>query len=145
MSREQFFVPLELQLGVHPALQQDLVAAQGDRLLDLLQQLVAVEDVAFGVSGLRENAQKPQTAGADVRVVDVAVDVVGAKRLGMQPARDGVGRAAERGQVVRFQQRKPFVAASAARRRRLYREVCAIVETKFDSLRAPVPIAAALR
>ena len=27
----------------------------------------------------------------------------------MQPARDGVGRAAERRQVVRLEQRKPFV------------------------------------
>ncbi len=46
---------------------------------------------------------------ADVRVVDVAVDVVGAKRLGMQPPGDRVGRAAQRGQVVRFDQPQPFV------------------------------------
>ena len=38
---EQLFVPLELQLGVHAALQENLVAAQGDRLLDLPVQLVA--------------------------------------------------------------------------------------------------------
>ena len=37
---EQFLVPLDLQIGVHSALQQNLVAAQGDGLLDLPVQLV---------------------------------------------------------------------------------------------------------
>ena len=40
---EQFLVPLDLQIGVHSALQQDLVAAQGDGLLDLPVQLVAAK------------------------------------------------------------------------------------------------------
>ena len=86
MSREQFFVPVERQLRVHAALQQDLVAAQGDRLLDLAVQLFARDDVALGIARPSREGAEAAAAGADVRVVDVAVDVVGAIGLGMQPA-----------------------------------------------------------
>ena len=34
---EQIFVPLERQLGIHPALHQNLIAAESDRLFDLLK------------------------------------------------------------------------------------------------------------
>ena len=55
---EQLLVPLDLQLGVHAALQEDLVAAQGDRLFDLPVQLVGLDDVAVGVARpARERAE----------------------------------------------------------------------------------------
>ena len=38
---QQFFVPLELVIGMQAALHQNLIAAERDRLCDLLQQLVA--------------------------------------------------------------------------------------------------------
>ena len=41
---EQLLVPGQVQFGVQAALQQDLVAAQGDRLLDLAEQFVAADD-----------------------------------------------------------------------------------------------------
>ena len=96
MSREQLFVPLELEVGMQAALHQNLIAAELDRFLDLLVELVALEHVAFG--RLRRAIERAEIADrrADVRVVDVAVDVVGAVVLGMQPARDLVGRPAER-------------------------------------------------
>ena len=123
MSREQFFVPLELELGMQAALHQNLIAAELDRLFDLLAAaLRAVKHVAFGVLRLAIERAEIADRRADVRVVDVAVDVVGAIRLRMQPARDGIGRAADRRQIVRFQQPQALVGRSAARRRRLYRE-----------------------
>ena len=74
------------------ALHQDLVAAQGDRLLDLLVQLLARQDVGVGVARLAVEGAEVADRGADVGVVDVAVDVVGAVRLRVQPRRDGVRR-----------------------------------------------------
>ena len=57
---EQRFVPLDLQLRVHAALQQNLVAAQGDGLLDLPVQLLGSNDVSVRSPSFRENAQKRQ-------------------------------------------------------------------------------------
>ena len=106
---QQFFVPLELELRMQAALHQNLIAAELDRFLNLLQQLVALEHVAFRM--LRRAIERAEIADrrADVRVVDVAIDVVGANRLRMQPPRDGVGGAAERRQIVRFEQPHAFV------------------------------------
>ena len=87
MSRSSCFVPLELQLRVQAALQEDLVAAQRDRLLDLPEQLLALDDVAFRVARLAGERAEAAAARADVRVVDVAVDVVGAIGLRVQAPR----------------------------------------------------------
>ncbi len=55
---QQLFVPLERQVGMQAALHQNLIAAQIDGLLDLLQQLCPGEDVALGVFGLaKERAE----------------------------------------------------------------------------------------
>ena len=88
---------------------QDLVAAERDRLLDLLVELLARQDVGVGVARLAVEGAEVADGGADVGVVDVAVDVVGAVRLGMQPARDGVGGAAQGVQVVAVEQRDALV------------------------------------
>ena len=119
MSRSSSSYHSSLRVGMQAALHQDLIAAEGDRLLDLL---VAAPRAA-GRSlrrrfGLAVERAEVADGGADVGVVDVAVDVVRAVRLGMQPARDGVGGAAQRRQVVRLEQLQAFVRASAARRRR---------------------------
>ena len=66
-------------------------------LLDLLVEHLARQDVGVGVAGLAVEGAEVADGGADVGVVDVAVDVVGAVRLGVQPAADGVGGPAERG------------------------------------------------
>ena len=90
-------------------LHQDLIAAQVDGLLDLLQQHVAIEHVAFVVLRLAVEGAEIADGRADVGVVDVAVDVVGAIRLGMEPPRDRVGGPAQRGQIVRFEQPQALV------------------------------------
>ena len=45
---EEIFVPRQRQVGVVPSLQQQLHAADRDRLVDLPEQLVEAEHVAFG-------------------------------------------------------------------------------------------------
>ena len=100
---QQVFVPLERQLGVQSALHQNLIAPQVDGFLDLLQQHVAIQQVAFGVLRLAEERAEVAHGRADVRVVDVAVDVVRAIRLGMQAARHRVGRAPQCRQIVALQ------------------------------------------
>ena len=63
MSRSSSSYHSSGRCGMQPALHQDLIAAQRDRLVDLLRADVAVEHVAFGVAwACGRNAQKSQTA-----------------------------------------------------------------------------------
>ena len=98
---------------MQPALHQDLVAAQRDGLADLLEQHLAVEDVGLGVVDLAVERAEVADRRADVGVVDVAVDVVGAIRLGMEPAADRVGGAAQLQQRGRTEQLDPLVETQA--------------------------------
>ena len=98
---------------MQPALHQDLVAAQRDRLADLLEQDVAVEHVGLGVVDLAVEGAEVADGRADVGVVDVAVDVVGAIRLGMEPPADRIGGPAQLQERGRTEQLDPFVEAQA--------------------------------
>ena len=79
-----------------------------DRLFDLLPERRAVEHVGLRRSAGAAECAEAAAADTDVRVVDVAIDVVGAEGLGMEPARRRVGRLPQRGQVARFQQLQPL-------------------------------------
>ena len=94
---------------MHAALHEDLIAAERDRLLDLLVEFLAGQHVGFGIVGLAVEGAEVADRGADVRVVDVAVDVVGAVRLRVQPLRDGVGRLPESVQVAAGEELDAFV------------------------------------
>ena len=119
---EQVHVPVERQVGVQAALHQDLVAAELDRLADLLEQDVAVEDVGLGVADLAVEGAEVADRGADVGVVDVAVDVVRAVRLGVEPLADRVGGPAEREEVgATGGARRPRRTSAAPRQRRVAR------------------------
>ena len=80
---QQLLVPVEFVLGVQAALHQDLVAAQSDRLLDLVEQLLAGQHVSLFMAGPPIEGAEIADRRADVGVVDVAVDVVSAVLLGM--------------------------------------------------------------
>ncbi len=100
--RQQLLVPLERQFRVQAALHQNLVAAEGHGLFNFSIQNFARQDVhLFVPRGPVEGAEIADSRTL-VGVIDVAVDVVRAKRFGMQPPRDGIGRAAQLDQVVRF-------------------------------------------
>ena len=92
---EQFLVPLQLEVGMQPALHQDLVAAERDRLPDLLQQHLSVQDVRLGVVELAVKRAEIADRRANIRIVDIAVDIVGAIGLGMKPLAHGVGGSAQ--------------------------------------------------
>lgn len=49
---EQLFVPFELQRRVHPALHENLVAAERDGFFDLLVEFFARENVGVGIGRL---------------------------------------------------------------------------------------------
>ena len=94
------------------ALQQNLLAAQFDRLpgFSVAAVLVALEHVAFQVtSGWTIERAEVADRRADVRVVDVAIDVVGAIRLRVKAFGHLIRRATKCSEVVAFQQRKPLV------------------------------------
>ena len=92
---EQILVPRQRQVGIVAALQQQLHAADGDRFVDLPEQLVEPEHVALGRSDRPVERAEVALRDADVRVVDVAVDDVGDDALGMLAGADAVGEPAE--------------------------------------------------
>jgi hypothetical protein len=77
-------------------LHQNLVAPQVNGLLDFFEQFLAFEDVSLVRLWRPVERAKIAHRRADVGVVDVAIDVVGAIRLGMQSSRYRIGRAGQR-------------------------------------------------
>ncbi len=92
---EQLFIPFELQMRVQSSLHQDLVTPQRDRLANLLEQNVAVENIGLGIVDLAVKRTKVADRRADVGVIDVPVDVEGAIGLGMKPPADLIGGLAQ--------------------------------------------------
>ena len=92
---EEVLVPLDAQLGVEPALQEDLHAAGVDDLLQLLAEHLAREDVPLGVPERAVEGAEAAARRADVRVVDVAVDDVRDDAVRVLAAAHGVGGEAE--------------------------------------------------
>ena len=93
---EQFLVPFQFERGMHAALHEDLIAAQGDGLFDLLVKFLARQHVGLGVVALAVKRAEIADRGAHVRVVNIAVDVIGAVRFRMQSSRHGMSSPAER-------------------------------------------------
>src|SRR5208337_4474397 len=111
---EQLLVPLQSQMRMQSALHEDLVSAQRHGLADLLEHDVAVEHVGIGIVHLAVKSAEIADCGADVGVVDVAVDVVRAVRLGMKPLADSLGRAAKVQEARLLKQRDAFLEGQAA-------------------------------
>ena len=101
---QKLFVPVECELGMQAALHENLLSTEGDGLFDLAQQLFARKDVAFLALGRSVKRTKVTNGRADVRVVDVSVDIVCTIGFRMHAARDGVGRTSQRGQILRLKQ-----------------------------------------
>ena len=87
-------VPIQLQVGMVPALEEDLRGAQGLGFGDLVDDLVRLVDVAFfRVARLAVESAELAVGDADVGIVDVAVNEVSgdlvALRAGLKGVRDG--------------------------------------------------------
>ena len=92
---QEIQVPLERDVRIVPALNQDLHAAEGLGLVDLRADLLERERVPFAV--LRSPIERAESAvgDADVRVVDVAVDDVRDDAVRMALVAHAVGLRAE--------------------------------------------------
>ena len=88
---QQVLIPFDLQLGVQAALHQNAGAAQIDGLLDLVEDHFLRMDVAFGVAHGPVEGAEAAIFGAEVGVVDVAVDDVADDAVRVQLAAHRVG------------------------------------------------------
>ena len=116
---QQVEVPLERDVRVVPALDEDLHAAEGLGLLDLGADLLVRQRPAFAVLGAAVERAEPAVGDADVGVVDVAVDDVGDDAVGVLLAPHAVGFGAEfeqRGVRVEVEERLHAARSAAGRR-----------------------------
>ena len=97
---EQVLVPLDLEVRVQAALEQDAGAAEVDGLLNFVEDHFAREDVAFLVAHRTVERAEAAVLGAEVGVVDVAIDDVGHHAVRMMLPANGVGFHAKADEVV---------------------------------------------
>ena len=84
-AAQHFLVPIDLQIGMQAALHQHAGAAEFDGLANLVVDGVELEDVTlFGCGPLQRPVESAEGAilGAEIRVIDVAVDDVGGDAFG---------------------------------------------------------------
>jgi len=102
-STQHLFVPLNFQVGMQAALHQHAGAAELDGLANFFVNGVEIEDVSlFRLRPFQRAIKRAKGAilGAEVRVVNVAVDDVSGDALRMQSATDSVGFHADSDQIV---------------------------------------------
>jgi hypothetical protein len=102
-SAEHLFVPVDFQIGMQAALHQHTGAAEFDGLANLFVDGVEIEDVAFLCRWAFEWAiegAEGAVLGAEVGVIDVAVDDIGDRAFGMEPAAHRIGFHADADQVI---------------------------------------------
>ena len=107
---QQILIPFDIQVRVQAALHQDAGAAQVDGLLDFLEDDFLRMHVAFGVAHGPVKRAKAAIFGAEIGVVDVAVDDVADHAFRMQLAADWVGGHADADQIVAAKQVDRFSA-----------------------------------
>ncbi len=92
-AAQHLFVPVDLEIGMQAALHQDAGAAEFDGLANLFVNRIEIEDVAFRSRWtLQRTIKRAEGAifGAEIGVINVAVDDVGHGAFGMQLAADRV-------------------------------------------------------
>src|SRR5437870_2611801 len=102
-ATQHALVPLDLQIGMQAALHQHARAAEFDRLANLVVDCFQIEDVSlFGFGAFQWTIERTESAvfGAEVRVINVAIDDVGDHALGMQLAAQGVGFHTDADQII---------------------------------------------
>jgi hypothetical protein len=89
---EDVLVVAERKVRVYPSLEEDSRSSERQRLLDLLSDLVGRQDVPLGIPRLPVERAEGAPIDADVRVVDVPVDLVGGNARIVTLAPRPVGR-----------------------------------------------------
>src|SRR5208282_5495334 len=100
---QQILVPFDFQVGVQAALEQDSRAAERQHLVNLPANLFEGQDVALLRSHGAIEGAEGAILGAEVRVIDVAVDLVGGDARVVFQAADLLGGHAEAEEVVGFE------------------------------------------
>src|SRR5262245_59236261 len=91
-AAHHLFIPLDLQIRMQPALHQYPGAADLHRLANLFVDRVKIQHIALGASGTFDRSvegAEGAVLGAEIRVIDVAVDDVSDHTLGMQFTANG--------------------------------------------------------
>src|SRR5438045_8106111 len=104
--REKPLEPVNLQIRMQPALHQDSGAAELDRLADLLKDGVEIEDVALSSElALQRTIEcaKRAVLGAEIGVINVAVNHVGNHVLRMQLAAERISFHTDADKLIRAQ------------------------------------------
>src|SRR5438093_7039365 len=102
-AAQHLLVPVNFQVGMQTALHQHACAAKFDGFANLVVDRFEIEDVSlFSFGSLQWTIKRAERAvfGAEVRVINVAIDDVGDHALGMQFAPDGVGLHADANQII---------------------------------------------
>src|SRR5207247_2531991 len=93
-AAQHLLVPVNFQIGMQAALHQHARAAEFDRLANLVVDRFEIEDVPlFSFGSLQWTIKRAECAvlGAEVRVINVAIDDVSDHALGMKFTAQGVG------------------------------------------------------
>src|SRR3954453_17110300 len=114
---KQVLVPFERQVWIVAALEQQLPTAQRDRLVDLPEDLLEPEHVAFRRTHRTIKGTEVTARHADVRVIDVAIDDVSDDLVGVLASAHGVSQFAKerrRRMQVQLERLRPIEPASAS-------------------------------
>ena len=137
---EQILVPLERKVRIVPSLEEQLPATERDGLVDLLEDLLEAEDVAFVRADRTVERAEVTPRDADVRVVDVAVDDVADNPPGMLPRANAVGEfAEERCRRVEIQVER-FVAIDAVPVRTLAADLFECSSSRIPHPASRIPV-----
>src|ERR1700685_904368 len=107
---QQVLVPLDLQLRMQPALHQNAGAAQVDGLLNLVEDHFLRMDVAFRMPHGPVERAEAAILGAEVRVIDVAIDDVAHHAVRVQLASNRVRCHSDTNEIVAVIQFNRFLA-----------------------------------
>src|SRR5437588_6568730 len=102
-ATQHLLVPVNFQIGMQAALHQHACAAEFHRLANLVVDRFQIQDVSlFSFGSLQWTIKRAECAvlGAEVRVINIAIDNVSNHALGMQFAPDGVGLHADADEVI---------------------------------------------
>src|SRR5438132_13289557 len=102
-ATQHLLVPVNFQIGMQAALHQHACAAKFDGFANLVVDRFEIEDVSlFSFGPLQWTIKRAESAvfGAEVRVINVAIDDVGDHALGMQLAAQGVGFHTDADQII---------------------------------------------
>src|SRR5438445_13208482 len=102
-ATQHLLVPVNFQIGMQAALHQHACAAKFDGFANLVVDRFQIEDVPlFGFGAFQWTIERTESAvfGAEVRVINVAIDDVGDHALGMQLAALGGGFHTDADQII---------------------------------------------